>query len=292
MQRYVGTGFFPSAFLADIQTDVIGKMNPPTPTTEPVILLTGRPGIGKSTIVQRVTEKLAGQVGGFFTREIRVGKRRTGFEIVTLSGEQMQLAARTSKSTFAHEADFGPFKINLDAIHKVAIPAMQRAAAAGQIVVIDEIGPMEILSPAFQKAVLEVLANPRLKVFGTVVYRPWVFADDLKRHPRVSLLTVTPGNRDQLPAEVLRLLTTDTALQEKMDKARIYVTQRERFTLNELRLTMTSEHGLRQITFREGVWACTCDFYQQRGTCSHIMAAQELLKAMMGDCSPGVQAPD
>lgn len=74
---------------------------------------------------------------------------------------------------------------------------------------------------------------------------------------------------------------TDPAIQAKRQKAERYAQQPERFTLDALTLIMQSEHGERTITLDHGTWRCTCPFYAERGTCSHIMAAQLLLKPLI-----------
>ena len=69
----------------------------------------------------------------------------------------------------------------------------------------------------------------------------------------------------------------DEQLQRKQMKAGHYAQQPERFTLLEIRLQMRSTHGVRLVSYGEGGWHCTCDFYRERGICSHIMAAEQLL---------------
>lgn len=71
---------------------------------------------------------------------------------------------------------------------------------------------------------------------------------------------------------------SDAELQQKQEKSREYVQQPERFALEGLHLRMHSEHGIRNIRYEDGQWKCTCPFYEKRGICSHIMAAQALLE--------------
>jgi nucleoside-triphosphatase THEP1 len=53
----------------------------------PVVLLTGRPGIGKTTVIRRSADLLAGRpIAGFYTDEIRVAGQRQGFRITAFSG--------------------------------------------------------------------------------------------------------------------------------------------------------------------------------------------------------------
>jgi nucleoside-triphosphatase THEP1 len=141
----------------------------------PVILLTGRPGIGKTTAIRHIVAALVActqlrwgrlhpapqeeGAGGFYTREVRAGGRRTGFELVTLAGETALLATKDPDETFDRPVPFGRYRVNLDAIDAVGVPALLDALDQGQVVVVDEIGPMEILSPRFRDGILRILAS-------------------------------------------------------------------------------------------------------------------------------------
>ncbi|MCQ3974881.1 MAG: AAA family ATPase [Anaerolineae bacterium] len=172
---------------------------------QPAILLTGRPGVGKSTIIKVVVSRLGQRAGGFYTREVRVAGKRMGFEVVTLAGETDLLATKSPDITFATEAPFGKYRVNLSAIDKLAVRALHQAMAQRQIVVIDEIGPMELLSEKFCQAVQELLDAPVI-VLGTVVERPHPLADRIKQHPRIQLQQITLANRDLLPHQIETIL--------------------------------------------------------------------------------------
>ncbi len=172
---------------------------------KPVLLLTGLPGVGKSTLIKRVIDAHPGCFGGFYTREMRVDGERTGFELVTLEGGKTTLAAK-GKVWFPHQARLGSYVVDVDALDRAGVPALLDAAGQDLVVVIDEIGPMELFSPLFRSTVLDLLNDPQVAVLGTVVYRPHPLADGFKRHPRVHLVQVDRGNRDSLVDEVGRAL--------------------------------------------------------------------------------------
>lgn len=172
----------------------------------PVILLTGRPGIGKTTAIRHIVAALGGRAGGFYTREVRAGRRRTGFELITLAGETAPLATRDPDVTFDRQVRFGRYRVNLHAIDAVGVPALLDALDQGQVVVVDEIGPMEILSPRFRDAIIRIL-DSEAAVVGTIVLRPQPFAGRVKAHPRVTVRTITADNRDDLPVWVFPELT-------------------------------------------------------------------------------------
>ncbi len=173
--------------------------------TGEVRLLVGPPGVGKSTIVRQVVERLGGQAGGIFAREVREGGERQGFEIVTLDNQVASLSSKQQPSPYTNGRPLNPYTVNLDALEQVAVPALLRAAAMRRIVVIDEIGAMQLLSERFQQVVWELL-DSELTVFGTIVQRPDPIADRIKAHPRVRLIEVSVENRDRLTQELLATL--------------------------------------------------------------------------------------
>ncbi len=168
---------------------------------KPVILLTGRPGIGKTTAIHKIVSLLGGHAGGFYTREALVAGRRVGFELVTLGGEREWLATKKPGVTFAHQAPFKSYRINLDAINQLGVPALRKAMEKGEVVIIDEIGPMEMLSPLFRETVMRILDSEAV-VVGAIYQRPNAFADKVKAHPRVTVKEITVENRDGLPVEI------------------------------------------------------------------------------------------
>lgn len=168
----------------------------------PVILLTGQPHIGKSTIIQKVVEFAASKSGGFYTKEVHSHGKRIGFEIVSLKGQSALLATKDPSINFNDWVFFESYKINLDAINKVAVPALLDAVNSKKLVVIDEIGPMEIFSESFCNVVLNIINNPQVMVVGTIVQRPYVIADTIKAHPRVRIKLVTTENRNDLPVVI------------------------------------------------------------------------------------------
>lgn len=166
--------------------------------SRPCLLLSGAPGVGKSTIIQRVIDTLRERPGGFFTREMRRGGRRVGFEIVTLDGETAMLATTGVQPVFARQARLANYRVNLEGVDTIAVPALVRAQARGALVIVDEIGPMEIFSDAFCLTVQALLDDANCALLGTIVARPYRFSDGVKRHPRAQIVPVTIENRVRL----------------------------------------------------------------------------------------------
>jgi len=165
------------------------------------ILLAGRPGVGKTTVIKQVVDMLGGKAGGFYTEEIRQAGRRLGFKIITLEGEEGVLAHVDIKGA----ARVSKYGVNVKDLEEVGAAALRRAIEERRYVVIDEIGKMELYSQEFRRAVVEALESEKV-VLGTVMAgrHPWV--DTLKARPQVTVLTVTQGNREGMARRILDML--------------------------------------------------------------------------------------
>jgi len=165
------------------------------------ILLTGHPGCGKTTVIHKTLDSLDRPAGGFYTREIRRAGQRLGFEIVNLDGQRAILA----HIDLPGPQRVGKYGLDLKALDELGVVAVQTAINQGHLVVIDEIGPMEMHSPRFREVVLAALDSTS-PMLGTVAQRRTAFGDQIKRRPEVTLIQVLPANRDDLPAQLQVLL--------------------------------------------------------------------------------------
>jgi nucleoside-triphosphatase len=164
------------------------------------ILLTGRPGCGKTTLIKRVVNNLPRGAGGFYTEEIRDGGTRAGFKIVTLDGEDA-VFAHVDLTAVAGPDRLGKYGLDLSALERIGVGAVRQAVRARRIVIIDEIGPMEIRSPIFREAVNEAL-HSEVPVLATIFARPLPFTDAIKSRSDVTLIEVRQDNRERLVSEL------------------------------------------------------------------------------------------
>jgi nucleoside-triphosphatase len=173
-------------------------------SADPVrLLIEARPGAGKTTALGRLADLLrdAGvPLSGFLTRELRERGRRLGFEIETFAGEHGLLA----HVEIAGPPRVGRYGVDLDAFERLALPAVDRPSEEG-VVLIDELGKMELASERFRESVGALLDGP-LPLVATVHVARHPFTDALKRRRDIETLRLSKGNRDRLPAELAERL--------------------------------------------------------------------------------------
>jgi nucleoside-triphosphatase len=166
------------------------------------LLITGRPGIGKSTVIKRVVLALGTErVGGFWSSEIRSGSKRVGFAIETVNGDKGILAHVNLRKG----PRMGKYRINIEDIDSVAIRSMALARSEGKIIIIDEIATMELFSPNFAPEVMRCLDT--CSVIGTIQERRKPFLDSIRARADVTLMQVTLSNREHIHLDVLSLLS-------------------------------------------------------------------------------------
>src|SRR5919201_2038910 len=166
----------------------------------PTILLEARPGAGKTTVARRLVKLLEGRgisVSGFTTEEIREGRRRVGFRVESASGDGAVLA----HVDLPGPPRVGKYGVDLQAFERVALPALD-SPPAGAVVVIDELGKMELASERFRRRVLELLDAPITTVATVHAFRD-PFTDQLKARPGIDLIKLTRTNRGALPTQLL-----------------------------------------------------------------------------------------
>ncbi len=175
----------------------------------PTVLVTGPPGCGKTTLMRRAVAELGVPAAGFYTEEIRspstgsgqAAGRREGFALVTLDGRRATLASVRIRSP--HRVS--RYGVDVQALESVGLPALEEATAGAKLLVVDEIGKMELFSPRFREAVLRAL-DAGGPVLASIMLSRHPFADALKARDDVRLIRLTPETRDRVLGEVVYAL--------------------------------------------------------------------------------------
>jgi nucleoside-triphosphatase len=161
-----------------------------------VLLITGRPGVGKTTVIRRVAEQLeTRELRGFYTEEIREGGERRGFRFVGFDGSTGVIA----HVDFTKSRRVGKYGVDVNAVDDAA--ALLRPDPAAHVYLVDEIGKMECQSERFV-ASMRALLSAGAPVVATVAARGTGFIAEIKRSPDCELWEVSHANRDELPSRI------------------------------------------------------------------------------------------
>lgn len=164
------------------------------------LIITGKVGCGKTTLIKEATLPWRNQVAGFYTEEIREGSERSGFRLKTFSGSEGILAAKGLKSP----AKLNKYGVDLGVLEKLGVAALEKGLSeGGKLIVIDEIGAMEILSPAFREVLVKCLQSAR-PVLATVRFNSQPFTDEIKKMAETRLALLTRENYPQIKEDVRR----------------------------------------------------------------------------------------
>jgi nucleoside-triphosphatase len=169
-----------------------------------VLLMTGAPGVGKTTVLINTVEALKAEgvsVGGMISREAREGNARVGFEILDLTnGKRGWLANVNQKDG----PQVGKYRVNLQDLENIGAKAVMEAVEKCSVVAIDEIGPMELYSHKFKQAVKQALLDqkPVLAVVHAKAKDPLI--QEARQREDAEIFIVTLANREALP-EKLRM---------------------------------------------------------------------------------------
>ena len=164
------------------------------------ILLTGVSGVGKTTLIKKLINSISFPKNGFYTEEIREKKQRTGFSLITLDGEKSILASVKIKSSYR----VSKYGVDVDLFEKIGVEAVKKAILAKKLIIIDEIGRMELFSKKFRDIVIKALNTG--KVIATIKKGDDEYINKIKNRKDVKLLEVNFENRDILVNEITKIV--------------------------------------------------------------------------------------
>ncbi|GMT48423.1 MAG: nucleoside-triphosphatase THEP1 [bacterium] len=163
------------------------------------LLITGRPGCGKTTLIKNIADKVSDKnPAGFYTLEIREKGRRVGFELVGLRGERAVLSHVRIKSPFR----VGRYGVDLKGFEDF-LEGLGLFSAETGVYIIDEIGKMESFSDKFCR-IAKALLDSDTPLVATVSEKGGGFIEEVKKRPDVVIYRITPANRDEVLREVFQ----------------------------------------------------------------------------------------
>ncbi len=171
------------------------------------VVLTGPPGCGKTTVVKRTVKKLGQRAVGFWTEEVRDPKtgKRTGFKVVRTDGKVTLFASKT----FTSRKLVGSYGVNVNRFEDSAVEFLKNEiekGLKGRVIVIDEVGKMELFSRSFKDLVSELIEDPVSDFLVTIPVRDvHPLVSRIRRLGEAVLIEVNGENRDHLPDDIVLL---------------------------------------------------------------------------------------
>ncbi len=169
--------------------------------------ITGMPGAGKTQTLLRIIQLLEEEgvkVGGMVTEPIVEKHHRAGFQITNwLTKEHEVFAHETLKSRVRS----GRYGINVAALEGIGTKSLEDARASADVIVIDEVGKMDVDSEAFTKSVIDTLDAPKSIVMTLHKKSRNPLLQDIRRRDELRLLEVTPVNKNLLAFKIVHLIT-------------------------------------------------------------------------------------
>ena len=161
------------------------------------ILIRGKPRSGKSTLIQKLVELLKQRgktIGGIITPEIREAGRRVGFEIIDVMVNDRGILSHINQRE-------GPrisrYRVNLKDLNNIGVGGIKKALEKNvDLIIIDEIGKMELFSKDFQEIIWEALNQQ--KVLGTIGQISHPFVTKIYERDDLQVITLSIQNRDQI----------------------------------------------------------------------------------------------
>ena len=163
-----------------------------------LIFVTGPPGIGKTSVLLRSVNGLKNrgyEIGGMISRDVREGGVRVGFEIMDFSTGQRGWLAHVNQPT---GPKISKYRVNLTDLEAIGVSSILDAIGNADIIIVDEIGPIELFSSAFRDAVVKAVESDK-PLLGTIHFGLRnSFVSSLKNREDAEIFEVTYENRETL----------------------------------------------------------------------------------------------
>lgn len=167
----------------------------------PHLLITGRPRTGKTTLVAQLIKRWPEKCGGFITEEITEGGERIGFRLRTLDGRVGILASINFPSPYR----VSRYGVDVDSLDRIGVEAILKAIASKEIIIIDEIGKMELFSEKFKQAVLRALDSTK-RVLGVIHLAKLPFLEAIRSRKDVLIFEIDGQNNEEIKKKIISII--------------------------------------------------------------------------------------
>ena len=167
------------------------------------ILITGLPGVGKTTLINKIVSNLSEySVKGFYTSEIREKEVRKGFKVISLNGQVRILSHVNIQSRF----NVGKYGVDIAGFESL-LEGINLLSPKSDLVVLDEIGKMECFSNKFRRLVSRLL-NSEIILLATIAARGTPYIEEIKQRNDIQLFKMSRENRDILKSHLIRVFVS------------------------------------------------------------------------------------
>ncbi|XP_017771641.1 PREDICTED: nucleoside-triphosphatase THEP1 [Nicrophorus vespilloides] len=167
------------------------------------VLITGLPGVGKTTIVKKLCKELQTPISGFYTEEVRDSKNvRIGFDVVSVDESTRGVLARISDPNKNSKYTIGKYQVYLTEFEDCALLQLQ----GPDLLVIDEIGKMEMFSSKFKHEIELCFKQDRIVIATVPLKCNITLVEQLKKREDCQLFTVDKQNRNHIFQEILQFI--------------------------------------------------------------------------------------
>lgn len=169
------------------------------------IFITGSPGCGKTTLIYELLKSLSEiPICGFYTKEIREGGERKGFNLRTIMTKKESVLAHIG---FEKKFRVGKYGVDVEGFEEIISEEFKKGSP-NTLYVIDEVGPMECCSKKFVRIIEELLSSDS-RILGSVKLKGGGLMARIRNDPSVRLFHLTEKHRKDVFFEVLHILKAE-----------------------------------------------------------------------------------
>ena len=174
----------------------------------PKIGITGMPSVGKTQTLIKIIEKIEKsgyKLEGMITTPLIEKKKRVGLYVEDWQTKEKEVFARLDLDS---KDKVGKYGVDLAALERVGVHAIEKAIndEDTDIIVIDEIGKMEMLSEKFCEMVIEALDSDKPIMVTLHKKSRTPLLQDIRRRDDIRILEVTAVNRNLLPYKIEKIM--------------------------------------------------------------------------------------